>query len=85
MPRPVSAFKATRGVGAPRLGRELLRRSDSLSVRQQGGLVIGETAQGQEFDHLKSRCEYIDKSGVLETGQVEGKMSPAHFELEKII
>lgn len=28
-------------------------------VRQQGGLLIGETVQGQEFDHLKSRCEYI--------------------------
>lgn len=47
--------------------------------------MIGETVQGQEFDHLKSRREYINKSGVLETGQVEGKMSPPHFELEKII
>lgn len=40
---------------------KLLRLSDSQSFRRQGGVVIGETVQGQGFDHLRSWCQFINQ------------------------
>lgn len=62
LPRPVSVYKVTQV--STQLGTQGFQ-SDCQSVRQQGGLVIGEKVQGQQFYHLKSWCEFISQGCIL--------------------